>query len=977
MTKIGPPGRIHHLRRLSIEIVLPDLEQALALRPRLEALGRTLMPLVLERVLDALAPADRHVFIERLSLDLGTLSAGQLEADALTAFERALTDALVEALARAGTASNGPERTLSPEEARLALAEAFLVNGVFPFWAGAEAPAPGVLLRTLAAEQPDAMAALLRRRGHDRVVLERLVLQAGEEGLRRLLAALAPADAATIAAWLADIVRLHRQEPLLPQPAEAVERLLWRLTFDYLVREAGSQFNRRSYLRSLLRGVAESEGFDYAAFLLLLHRGMQRIGRQRPLGSSLPAVLRDLLEEEPAETDTVLLDGAVSGDEEALLALLRRHARNRSTLEALVRELSPELFARMVCRLEPTHAALILAFLDDLARRHREEALLPLSEQGVGQLTRQLTLILLLRDPGTQFNRRSWLRALLEEMSARENVSYEALLSTLARSLARTGGRGPAGFSLPGLVAELAGEPGTLSRAKRFLRGGGSPADGDTLPLLLDRDRPGLAALLRRLAADRAAWNSGLDRLLGRLAPEEVVALLAPDQAVEMARRARQETEPGTGLRTAWERMLTALMRDEPPGVARPLPAPGRRLDRLARLRHWLDRGETPWWAPDPVALERSIRSLPDLPLAELLGLFQSPDPARTADRLRRAVETLGREHGHCLLLRLAPEVLAASPKNRDSLEAQLVTIADQLAGRSPDAPLAATSAGSVIPSAADRVALLAWLEGNGADDQPWGDRFHRLLAGLLDDDDGLDAVLSAGLGQERGRSRWVARLPDEILGRILHRVEPALAGLLEDAIVLLSAAWRQTASPARRGLADGMLWAMLFAELAATPAGHRSPRVLVEGLVRGLTGGDPSATAPFLARARFLAGEAGQVGLLAVLRPVPAKPAPPGGTVREPARWCVRREASGTLEVAEPIHVGNAGLVLLNPFLPLFLERLGVLTPEAEGIPRVTGLAAASRAVHLLQYLADGRCDRSEPALVLNKVLCGLEPAL
>ena len=69
---------------------------------------------------------------------------------------------------------------------------------------------------------------------------------------------------------------------------------------------------------------------------------------------------------------------------------------------------------------------------------------------------------------------------------------------------------------------------------------------------------------------------------------------------------------------------------------------------------------------------------------------------------------------------------------------------------------------------------------------------------------------------------------------------------------------------------------------------------------------------------------------------------------------------------------VRNAGLVLLNPYLPVLFERLGVLTRDEAGTPRIDGLEAASRAVHLLQYLVDGRLDRAEPELVLNKLLCG-----
>lgn len=65
--------------------------------------------------------------------------------------------------------------------------------------------------------------------------------------------------------------------------------------------------------------------------------------------------------------------------------------------------------------------------------------------------------------------------------------------------------------------------------------------------------------------------------------------------------------------------------------------------------------------------------------------------------------------------------------------------------------------------------------------------------------------------------------------------------------------------------------------------------------------------------------------------------------------------------------YISNAGLVLIHPFLPLIFKRLGLFTSGKDG----------ARAVHLLQYLVDGRSDAPAPELLLNKLLCGLEPGL
>lgn len=70
--------------------------------------------------------------------------------------------------------------------------------------------------------------------------------------------------------------------------------------------------------------------------------------------------------------------------------------------------------------------------------------------------------------------------------------------------------------------------------------------------------------------------------------------------------------------------------------------------------------------------------------------------------------------------------------------------------------------------------------------------------------------------------------------------------------------------------------------------------------------------------------------------------------------------------------YIGNAGLVLVHPFLPMLFRRLGFIETAADGAQHVRKIDGA-RAVHVLQYLVDRRGDAAEPELVLNKQLCGL----
>lgn len=80
------------------------------------------------------------------------------------------------------------------------------------------------------------------------------------------------------------------------------------------------------------------------------------------------------------------------------------------------------------------------------------------------------------------------------------------------------------------------------------------------------------------------------------------------------------------------------------------------------------------------------------------------------------------------------------------------------------------------------------------------------------------------------------------------------------------------------------------------------------------------------------------------------------------------RRKKKKIDMMEETIYIGNAGLVLLHPFLSPYFTRLGLLESK-----EFTGEAAQYRAVHLLQYLVDGLEEHPEQELALNKLLCGL----
>ncbi|HVG46490.1 MAG TPA: contractile injection system tape measure protein, partial [Longimicrobium sp.] len=297
-------------------------------------------------------------------------------------------------------------------------------------------------------------------------------------------------------------------------------------------------------------------------------------------------------------------------------------------------------------------------------------------------------------------------------------------------------------------------------------------------------------------------------------------------------------------------------------------------------------------------------------------------------------------------------------------------------------------------------------------------DALRHALERMVDEAPGeIVPFLRRHAADRRARERWVRVLPERALARLAGVLQPRRHDTLLRTAEMLDAAWQDTAPPGHAALTGRRaFWGFLLRFLARNAGADRLTDRLVAAYFadraarcRRLSPAPdlPAIGARLLEAAGRVAGARGHARLHAVLhrrrrrllaawappsaaasgadvhagtsgpraRPPSAhaqaeRPNPPRGRRRPPA---VRFGAVDNLDDGEPVYVANAGLVLASPFLPHLFASLGLLGEGEDGRPRLRDAEAVSRGVHLLQYLVDGRTDTPEPALALNKVLCGV----
>jgi hypothetical protein len=609
------PGA-HLLRRLRLLVHTADPATGQALQGRFEAgLSRRLAEVV-AAVCEELGPVEELLRLDRLDLPLGAFALEDLEREAPLALERALREALAQALAAARHNPAPGQRLLPPQAARLERFVTFLRLGVLPWRSAAEPFTPEEDLLALLQDDPAALVAALLRLAGERTALERLVLRLDSERFARLLAALAPAEAALILSYLAQLLRLHQQRPLFPVEDGSLRRGLWLVTLTLLLRDPGTPFNRRTFLDQLLRGLAAERRVAYSRLLRQLEDALRLFARSQPPSGSLPALLAELLGLRRSLAPALAI---APRDPEPLLALLRADPTNPELHRALEPRLSAPLFASLVRAIEPEQAPLVLATVDDVALVHRQAPLVPLAAASLERLVRRVALQVLLLPSGAPFERLSFLRHLLRQLAQSQRLVYADLLRTFAAALRRPPRLLPLQTSLPVLLdtliaadlgdgapgAEPVSTPGlpdpagqadearqTTAQAtaairrpppafpvelwEAFLRGGHPAHLGLRLQEAVERDPARFVALLRALLASCPA-DPGLR---GATVP-----------GLQRATVAEVGSESASSL--TWTLLLARLLRWLPPealaalaAAASPDPHPPAVL--LARWAEWL-----------------------------------------------------------------------------------------------------------------------------------------------------------------------------------------------------------------------------------------------------------------------------------------------------------------------------------------------------------------------------------------------------
>ncbi len=914
----------------------------------------------------------------------------------------------------------------------LAALRCFLQSGTLLWWQARKTNLRTMILDCLQLT-PDASRALLLELGQAASVRQRLVWQAGPSVLPEVVRLLEPEQADMICDYVTALGKAQREQNFVSGSTNEFSQQTWLGILEYLLQDRGTLFNTTEFVRANLQHLAQHYQISFGELLhqcfvavaQLAHQGragwrwfvvLQTLhqaepdpsGRTRPSQSGVAhqagsahaaaervsdlwATLQALLHQARAGTQIMAGNGwqrislaqllwqlgstdaanvidvnvsntaavnskvakaeaidtkVANADPARLRTLLYHEGKSAHVRRALVRHLAEPDMARLIALLEPQEHEFITSHAS-----HAQRAL------GRSRVTRdavwQVVLGSLLAQGQSRFQRQQWVRITIAQICREQGLNQADFIAALIGSL-RSRLASAIHLDLLSILHQLL--PAKDSHLPRpalanWLANGQGKA-GILVPTLPCLPGDGLTSVTMASATmATTAWAH--HRLASLIRPTDLpwlfCASLPPAQRAIWLKLHEQFWR--------WQARLPALagvdlIRRWPAWNWAALLASGQNGDFWQQLA-----GQIHSHGIDCAQLAQQLQALPDAfacPLCAALLTWSNTDQAVGTRARHISADHTGHPPNN-------PPNNLPNTQNRPSATAA-VAPANRIVR---DAQAAYLQHPRLAP-------LLRHLLFHG---KPPRDlacapeiSLQTLLADVIGHAPARLASLLAGVPRDaHAMARLMQALPFSWLLAALRACHPEQVALLARL-----ANWeQQVRALALPGSTPELRSALLLPTVLRAWLAHDWSALTPQGLMRGLLWQLTPCYQPETLNQALATLPAAWQRVLSTLRPKHAVPAnapsaPPASPLAATSHIPYRAPNRPKLQ-SWPIR--NAGLVILNGYLSALLGRLGQLDGNQFVSPQ-----AQANSVHYLQFLASGQSYTTEPELVLNKLLCGLD---
>jgi len=288
----------HIISSLQWDTSFDKKERATELQDRLSNWSKTNLPREIADAFDKICSPDQTLKIQSLEIDLGTIDFNNLEFELSTKLYRQLNEKLCDIIIDADT-DTGNVEIINGSTSQLNMIGYFLLYGLMPWNYKSVDSSINQMLAYQLQNNRQAIIAMLREigGGHDDI-RKRIAWQINESNIEEIIKGIEPYNHSIILYFSNELIKIQKKETIVKAGIADFKKNLQYWTFNYLLIERGTLFNKISFMKSQLREMAEHYNTSYQQICGQLVRSIKMVNQSATVNNDFIFVLKEVLKED-------------------------------------------------------------------------------------------------------------------------------------------------------------------------------------------------------------------------------------------------------------------------------------------------------------------------------------------------------------------------------------------------------------------------------------------------------------------------------------------------------------------------------------------------------------------------------------------------------------------------------------------------------------------------------------------------------
>lgn len=292
----------HIISRFSWKTFFDQKENVHELQSRLSSWSRFAMKKEITAIFDKACPKGEVWKIPLLELDLGVIGFNELESELAVKLRKNLNDKLTELIWENKNNRSGCIEIQHEQLSETALIGYFFVWGIMPWnYKSTGSKINDIVAAQLQRNNAEFISMLRHISGTNINVRRRIAWQVNETNIKDIIKGLEPSDSKYIIGFSDAIVNIQEKETVVQAGGTEFKKNLWFWILNYLLKDHGSAFNKKAFLKSSIMQMAQHYNTEYDELLALMAFVADKVGKVVRLSTDFLITIRELNRENEFE----------------------------------------------------------------------------------------------------------------------------------------------------------------------------------------------------------------------------------------------------------------------------------------------------------------------------------------------------------------------------------------------------------------------------------------------------------------------------------------------------------------------------------------------------------------------------------------------------------------------------------------------------------------------------------------------------